>query len=506
VRDPQRVEALEGSVLELTIAAGADSLRLETVSGATTLRRPASGDFTWRTVLDRDGFVSITPMSRTAGARRLLALSMQRDGAPTVRVTAPGKDLIVPTADRTLDVRIDATDDVALGTLQLHYTKVSGSGERFTFEEGTVPAQVARTSRTQWSARGALALKPLLTEPGDLVVYRARATDSRPGRAPIESDAFIAQLAEASGVAALGFSMDPDEDRYAVSQQMVIQKTERLLAAQRSLAPDTVGERAAQIAVEQRRVRAEFVFMTGGEFEAGVVESEDGGTQLDEAAEADAESDLAAGRMVNRGRQALLTAIRSMSRASVALTEKRLADALRLEKVALTNLQEAFARQRFLMRALTQREALDPARRHTGSLDSLARAVAPTPAPERDAARDALRVVLGRLLATPAITRSPALLTESAMQVLQVNAADKGAQQIAQWLTQAGARAGTQPQVARLLTDSAATALSQWIARAAPAAASPPAPASRRRALQQRDALARARAGTPVGVSRGAAR
>lgn len=457
VRDPQRVDALEGSRLTFRVAASADSLRVESAAGASTLSRPAAGDFTWMDTIADDGFVALTPFTTKPGARRLVALTMQRDDAPVVRISAPGKDLIVPDADRTLDVRIDANDDVGLSTLQLHYTKVSGSGERFEFTEGTIPVQVARDQRTHWTARAALALKPLLVEPGDLVVYRARATDARPGRAPIESDAFIAQLAEASGVAAFGFAMDPDEDRYAVSQQMVIQRTERLIAAQRSLAVDTVKERASQIAVEQRRVRAEFVFMTGGEFEAGVVEGEEGNTELDETAEADAEQDLAAGRMVNKGRQALLTAIRAMSRASLALTEQRLPDALRYEKVALTNLQEAFARQRFLMRALTQHEALDPARRHSGVFDSLAHAPVMIPAADRDGQRDALRAVLAALVTSSSVSSEQN--TELAMRVLQVSASKPEAQRIAQWLTTAASK----PAVSRAMRDSAATALTRWI-------------------------------------------
>jgi DNA-binding transcriptional regulator YdaS (Cro superfamily) len=479
-RDPDRIEGLEGSRLTFRVASNADSLRIETADSVRTLARPARGDFTWDAPLRDDGFVALTPFTTQAGPKRLVAISMLRDGGPSVRITAPGKDLVVPTPDRTLDVRIDATDDVGLGSLELHYTKVSGSGERFEFTEGTVPVRVTRDGRTHWTASAALALKALLVEPGDLVVYRARATDARPGREPVESDAFIAQLAEAGGVAATGFSMDPDEDRYAVSQQMVIQKTERLIAGQKALAADTVKERASQIAVEQRRVRAEFVFMTGGEFEAGVVEGEEGGTALDETAEAEGEQDLAAGRMVNRGRQALLVAIRAMSRASIALTESRLTDALRYEKTALTNLQEAFARQRFLMRALSQREALDPARRHSGALDSVARAPVVTPPPERDETRAALRGILAALLTPPALaTRDRD--TELAVRVLQLRPTRPDAQRIAQWLT----RAAAQPAAATSLRDSAATALTSWMARSAPRDGQPlpTAAALQRRAL-----------------------
>jgi len=496
-RNPARLEALEGSVLTFTVAATADSLRVETADSVRVLPRPASGDFRWPMRLRDDGFVIVTPMGQGVGARRLVALAMERDARPGVRIVAPAKDLIVPSADRSLDVRIEANDDVALGTLQLRYTKVSGSGERFTFSEGTIPVQVTRMSPTQWTARATLALAPLLQEPGDVVVYRALASDTRPGSFPVESDAFLAELAQAGGAAALGFSMDPDEDRYAVSQQMVIMKTERLLAARAKLAPDSVAEQAELIATEQRRVRAEFVFMTGGEFEQALAASEEASTELDETAEAESESDLAAGRMANRGRTALLTAIRAMSRAAIALTERNIPDALRLEKVALTNLQDAFARQRFLMRALSQREALDPARRHSGSLDSLARTPIAAVEPPRDAERIALRGVLTDLTALDLRSASATTrLGELAVRVLQVNASRRDAQQIGQWLQ----AASTRPAVSSQARDEAARALALWIGTAERPSSAPLAPMTRtqRAALQAARRAASGVAATPA--------
>jgi hypothetical protein len=488
-RDPVRVQALEGSVLTFTVATPADTLHVYTASGDTTLVRPPSGDFEWRTTLDADGFVAFEARapSRPPSARRLVGLTMQRDASPTVRIVAPARDLVVTDANRTLDVRVEAGDDVGLTTLQLHYTKVSGAGERFTFSEGTIPVQLARRSSTQWSARAALALAPLLTEPGDLVVYRARAADARPGAVPVESDAFIAELATPGGVAAFGFSMDPDEDRYAVSQQMVIQKTEKLIATRSRTAPAAVSEQAQQLAAEQRRVRAEFVFMTGGEFEQAMVADENGGADLDETHEAESEADLAAGRMVNRGRAALLTAIRAMSRAALSLGDADLTTALRYEKVALTNLQEAFARQRFLMRALSQREQLDLSRRLTGRLDSIARRVSPMPTGERAIDVAALRPVLDTLLslgdggaaAANADTRLPLL----AERVLRVDAGSTVAQRIAQWLASAASRGSASP-AGRVLLDSATVAMTTWMQQAArPVRATTTSPHAR---LQQR--------------------
>ena len=64
----------------------------------------------------------------------------------------------------------------------------------------------------------------------------------------------------------------------------------------------------------------------------------------------------------------MMRAIRAMSRAASALTETNLDQALRDEKAALDNLMRAFARSRFILRALTQRERIDLERRLSGTL------------------------------------------------------------------------------------------------------------------------------------------
>lgn len=492
LRDPARIEALAGSTIAFTVDASADTLLVVTRQSTQSLVRSANGTFMWSLPATADGFVSLEPHGAhgETGARRLIGMTVRTDEAPRVRIVAPARDLIVPDRNRTLDVRLEADDDLAVGSLRLHYTKVSGSGERFTFSEGDVPVSITRTAAAQWSARAALALAPLLAEPGDLVVYRAIATDSRPGSPAVESDAFIAELAAPGGMAALGFSLDPDEDRYAVSQQMVILKTERLLARRATMPASVLADSAAQIAGEQRRVRAEFVFMMGGEF-AQEATGELGSTDLDETQEAESEGDLAAGRMGNRGRVALLSAVRAMSRAAVSLTVADVAAALPLEKTALTQLQEAFARSRFLMRALSQREQLDMSRRLTGRLDSTARGHAPVPAGEPDSTRDAWRALLGDVVRLaspssferstfersaidrpaidrPAIDRAQASLL--AERVLRLDASSPAAQRVAAHLSAAGSAGASAPRVQALL-DSAATAMTALLrARLRPSA------------------------------------
>ena len=73
-------------------------------------------------------------------------------------------------------------------------------------------------------------------------------------------------------------------------------------------------------------------------------------------------------RASSRRRLDLIRAIRSMSRAATELTARDLAKALVDEKAALVYLQGAFARARYILRALTERERLDLTRRLTGSL------------------------------------------------------------------------------------------------------------------------------------------
>ncbi len=487
LRDPVRIEALIGSIVSFTIEASADTLIAVTRQGTQTLTPNAAGLFALSLPATLDGFVALEPRTNKgrAGPRRLIGLTVRTDEAPRVRIVAPARDLIVPDARRSLDVRLEADDDLAVGSLRLRYTKVSGSGERFTFSEGDVPIAISRVSATQWSARASLALGPLLLEPGDLVVYRAVASDRRPGSPPVESDAFIAELAAPGGVAALGFSLDPDEDRYALSQQMVILKTERLIARRAAMPATLLAEEAAQLAGEQRRVRAEFVFMMGGEFAQQA--TGEVGEDLDETLEAEGESDLSAGRMVNRGRTALLAAVRAMSRAAVSLNTADLTAALANEKRALTQLQDAFARSRFLMRALSQREQLDPARRLTGRLDSTARGSTPVPDGDRDARRVAWRAILHEVLALgrdaprteqDTAPHNPAQFIALAERVLQLDASTPAAQRIAAQLAAAGTAFSNSPTSlrARVLLDSAAmglTALQRPLLRPAASAAVP---------------------------------
>lgn len=397
--NPSRLEVLANSRVDVKVVATASSVHIETLAGSQDMGELPDG-FRGSITADADGFLAVEPRDSIGnrGPRMLVGLAVTPDRAPRVTLASPGRDLFFSVVPADLPVSITADDDLALASLELRYTAVSGSGERFTFVEHTLPLSITRTSARSWSASGRWPLAQLDLAPGDLIVYRAVATDRRPGAPPVESESYVIEMVTPGAIAAEGFAADDQRDRYAVSQQMVILKTERLLARRRSLPPDSVTEASRLLAAEQRQVRAEFVFMMGGELEDADAEMS-GTLDVNEVAEAEAEGDLLAGRLQNQGRVDMMRAIRAMSRASAELTQANLDQALRDERTALDNLMRAFARSRFILRALTQRERIDLDRRLSGSLNLSAGLSVPAAAAAPPERVPALRRLLAELAA-----------------------------------------------------------------------------------------------------------
>lgn len=422
--DPTRIEALAGSRIEIRLQASATSVSLETLDG-TQLMRGDAGAFTAILTAHTDGFLAFEPRDSagTTGTRQLVGLAVTPDSPPRVTLKSPGRDLFFSAVPDTLPVAISADDDLALESLHLRYTAVSGSGERFTFVERDVPIAVNNANPASWTARGTWRLSDLGLSPGDLLVYRAVATDKRPGAPPVESESYVLEVVTPGAIAAGGFAADDQRDRYAVSQQMVILKTERLIARRALLAADSVSAESRLLAAEQRSVRAEFVFMMGGELEDMTAEAA-GTLELNEVAEAEAESDILAGRQQNQGRVDMMRAIRAMSRASSALTDANLDQALQSERTALDNLMRAFARSRFILRALTQRERIDLERRLSGSLALTAGVSGPPVAPVPDERAVALRRLLADVAAMA--TNDSAASNRAVTSALGVLRADLG--------------------------------------------------------------------------------
>ncbi|MGH7615669.1 MAG: hypothetical protein ACREPM_00400, partial [Gemmatimonadaceae bacterium] len=461
LHDPSRVGALAGSMLRVTVHARAARVAFETLRARDSVAASTGDVFISNVVADADGYIAVEPRGAngTVGARRLIGLSVIPDDAPRVRITAPGKDLLLRDAHHTIDLAVDAGDDIGLATLTVRYTKVSGSGERFTFTEGELPITVTRANPQTWTARASWNLETLGLGPGDMVVYRAVATDHRPGATPSESDSFIAELAAPGGNAAPGFELDPEHERYAVSQQMVILESERLAARKSRMSADEYASASAELAAEQRKVRAEFVFMMGGELaDAPNINNPN---DLNEEAEAAGEDDILAGRNENQGRVAIVRAIRFMSRAAVSLTTADVPTALPQERNALAQLERAFSHTRIILRALTERERLDLSRRLTGVLTDAARDTRPRAEPELEPRVVELRRVLADVATLAGARASDAARASSlAERVLRIDPSSHELQQVAARLSEASTDlARGHPLDARRALDQSATAL-----------------------------------------------
>jgi hypothetical protein len=358
--NPATIESLEGSAIALSIRSSSATLRLRTGAGETrTLERDAGGTF-HASLPIRTGYVALE--GERPSERQLISLVATPDLPPRVRLLAPGRDLIYPDAARTVTFDIAAQDDLELRALRLHYTRVSGSGENFEFTEGDLPIDVTRRDARTWEARASTPLARLPLEPGDTLVYQASASDARPGIG--SSDTFVIEIGKAAEGLAEGFAIAEDENKYAISQQMVIVKTERLHARRASMAADAVATESMNIAAEQRLVRAEFVFMMGGEVE-------------DEEVEAEQSNELQEGRLENRGQSDLRTAIRLMSDAEHRLIAQNTGAALPVERAALAALERAFSRNRYILRTLAAQSRIELSRRLSGDRSRAASWVRP---------------------------------------------------------------------------------------------------------------------------------
>jgi hypothetical protein len=310
---------------------------------------------------------------------RFLSVTVIPDAAPSVRVVEPGRDTAFATPSGTIAIGIESADDLGLVSLALRYTKASGGGENVTFTDGEVPLRIERVNVRQWRARTEWPLDDLALADGDVLVYRAIARDSNPSGSPIESDAFLVEIGRAAEIASAGFALPSEERKYAISQQMVIYKTEQLLAS-----ADTNLEESRMIGMEQRMVRAEVVFLSGGEVQ-------------DEVEEAAHSHELAEGRLENQGRAEMVRAINFMSRAEAQLNDGNAAAALPLERQALASLERALDRRRYFLRTLPDRSRIDMTRRLTGERRE-ARSWTRDPR-RRGASADRLRTVMGELVA-----------------------------------------------------------------------------------------------------------
>ncbi|HSC26249.1 MAG TPA: hypothetical protein VLD67_03185 [Vicinamibacterales bacterium] len=383
LENPDRINAVRGSRLVLSLQSAGTDWRIRFGSRPLPARTENSA-VTVELPLVEDGYLAIERPD-AASARRLVPVTISPDGGPAVRIEMPARDLLVTRATGSLRIEASARDDHALHSLELRYTKVSGSGEQFTFREGVLALEVNRDSAREWKGRSTLALSAFGLEPGDALVYRAVGRDGRGDEGLGSSETYFVEVAGPGQAVPAGFELPPDRERYAFSQQMIVLKIERLRSRERSMPRDTVAGEAADIAAEQRAVRAHFVFLTGGHVE-------------DEEEEAAHSHEIQEGRLENTARREIGLAIRHMTLAEQALVAVRTGDALPSARAAVGALQRAFGRNRYLLRTLPVRSRLDPSRRLSGDARSAADWSRMLPAPDIDPAARAGREILTALL------------------------------------------------------------------------------------------------------------
>jgi len=463
------VVALEGTHLRLILSGYVEGWRVRFGQRPLPVRLEEQ-----RAVVDLDltehGYFAIEPPGHVSEAARLIAVRLLPDRAPSVRIERPARDLLLPNSRRAVDIGAVASDDFALGALSLRYTKVSGTGEQFEFVEGEMPVDILRDSPASWRAQGQIPIERLDLEPGDSLVYRMTARDRRPGGAgEASSDTFFIEIAGPGQIPFEGIEMRPDQERYALSQQMIVVKIERLRGRQAAVSDQALQEGAAEIAAEQRSVRANFVFLMGGHVE-------------DEEEEAEHSNEIQEGRLEHTARREISRAVSHMSATEQGLMLADTRGALQQARLAVTALQRAFGRNRYILRTLPVRSRIDPSRRLSGALDDVRggeRGVTlatedPSVATARALLTDMLSLA-AELRAAPGSPRTATRLTAAAERALSSKSARNAWQQIARQLLHLGdAAAGgmSEDDVAKRL----APIVSVLVARVREGAAETPAP------------------------------
>ena len=354
VVNPLQISVIAGSRVRIVVASAADGVLAEIAGRPSLTFAPGREGFSGDWLAERSIAVAIRPEGGEGRDAKFLSVIVVPDAPPLVRVPAPGRDVVVAGPKGRIAIEVEAQDDLGLAALSVKFIKASGGGEALTFTEGEVALTVTRADARHWHGRADWVLDGLDLSEGDVLVYRAVARDRNPNGSVVQSEHYLVEVGRRSGAEGSGFAVPAEEKKYAISQQMVIYKTEQLIAARAQHAADWL-EQTGLLAIEQRMVRAEVVFLGGGEVE-------------DEIEEAQQSQDLVEGRLENVGRAEMLRAINFMSRAEAQLSGGKAAEALILEREALRSLERAFDRRRYFLRTLPDRSRIDTTRRLRGEL------------------------------------------------------------------------------------------------------------------------------------------
>jgi hypothetical protein len=356
VTNPERVDVLAGSRLTVRVTSR-DTVAVALGDVAESI---AESQGVQRAVFTPAASAVLTITARRESSdvdRRLVPVIVRPDTPPEVTIDRPRGDLTFEAPAGRVTIAARASDDLGLSTLTLHYTKVTGSGEQYSFKEGELPLAITRERPTAWRGEVTRELASLDLQDGDLLVYYASAADRRPGAERAVSDSYVIEIGKPHTAIAGGFAVPLEEDKAAISMSALLAKTERLHVAKPRLTTQSYTDQTAGLAVEQRMVRSETLFLMGAH---GEVE--------DEEAEAEHSNEIQEGRLENRGQADLREATRLMSAAERSLLVADTGAALPSQRAALAAMQRAMSKQRYFLRTLPVRSQIDLTRRLSGEL------------------------------------------------------------------------------------------------------------------------------------------
>jgi len=173
VNDAGDIRAVEGTRVEIRVTPDREVDKGQLVVNGdriVPLEKNADGEFTASLELRESGQyrVELQSADQMVPASREHSITALDDGLPVVQLLAPGRDAKV-TSIEEVEFRVDASDDVAVGELEL-VVSVNGGDEEV--------IRLGDTRDTLVRGEHLMLLEELGLMPGDLVSYYARATDA----------------------------------------------------------------------------------------------------------------------------------------------------------------------------------------------------------------------------------------------------------------------------------------------------------------------------------------
>ncbi|MBX9927913.1 MAG: hypothetical protein K2X99_03290, partial [Gemmatimonadaceae bacterium] len=264
--DPATVAALVGSEIIVEGIEVGVPVQFDTAGVRRAVER--RGD-RWRVALTMpDSALALT--LHTAARARVMVLEPVADSAPSVLLSMPIADTVVREARGRIALAADAHDDLGLAQAAFEVIVSAGSGETFTFRTLRLGAQTLAGER-EVPLTASLDLDGLALKPGDVVHLRATARDRNPrgdlGASETRSIR-VARPSEYDSVA-VEAAPPPEVEKGAMSQRMLLIRTQALVRRARSLTRAALADSSRAIARDQvklrRRVGALVYQRLGGE-------------------------------------------------------------------------------------------------------------------------------------------------------------------------------------------------------------------------------------------------